>query len=397
MDVYLSATEAATFLRVAKPTLYAYVSRGLVRSQPGTDSRARTYNRLDLEQLRARKRIRNKPQAEVAGALQWGAPLLDSSLTLITNDCLYYRGVSALDLAMSRSFWEVACWFWSGNWVVHNAPDQPDCERRERTSDPYHCQQSWLIERSQSDPLGYQLTMPSAGETGTMIVRQFLAFLIEAANPSVDHAASQMAACWCNQPDRAERVLNAVSILTLDHEINVSSFAARVVASAGSNLYEVVNGAMCAFSGSRHGRASERAEMFIGQLEEAGNASAVIHARLRSGEEIPGFGHPLYPGGDPRAKLILKLLAEDFPAEYSRIQRKINDSERLLRKSANLDLAVAVVSRVLALPPHSGFHLFALGRTVGWIAHAVEQHERGTLIRPRARYVGVMPGEKSVN
>jgi citrate synthase len=397
MDVYLSATEAATFLGVAKPTLYAYVSRGLIRSQPGTDSRARTYNRLDLEQLRARKRIRNKPQAEVAGALQWGAPLLDSSLTLITNDCLYYRGVSALDLAMSRSFWEVACWFWSGNWVVHNAPDQPDCERRERTSDPYHRQQSWLIERSQSDPLGYQLTMPLAGETGTMIVRQFLAFLIEAANPSVDHAASQMAACWCNQPDRAERVLNAVSILTLDHEINVSSFAARVVASAGSNLYEVVNGAMCAFSGSRHGRASERAEMFIGQLEEAGNASAVIQARLRSGEEIPGFGHPLYPGGDPRAKLILKLLAEDFPAEYSRIQRKISDSERLLRKSANLDLAVAVVSKVLALPPHSGFHLFALGRTVGWIAHAVEQHERGTLIRPRARYVGVMPGEKSVN
>lgn len=123
----------------------------------------------------------------------------------------------------------------------------------------------------------------------------------------------------------------------------------------------------------------------------------MIHARLRSGEEIPGFGHPLYPGGDPRAKLILKLLAEDFPAEYSGIQRKINDSERLLRKSANLDLAVAIVSKVLALPPHSGFHLFAFGRTVGWIAHAVEQHERGTLIRPRARYVGVMPGEKSVN
>src|ERR1700732_476382 len=137
MDVYLSATEAAAFLGVAKPTLYAYVSRGLVRSQPGADSRARTYNRLDLEQLRARKRIRNKPQAEVAAALHWGAPLLDSSLTLITQDCLYYRGANALELALGRSFWEVACWFWSGNWEVRPVPADPDIRRRKRTSDPF--------------------------------------------------------------------------------------------------------------------------------------------------------------------------------------------------------------------------------------------------------------------
>jgi len=118
MDVYLSANEAAAFLGVAKPSLYAYVSRGLVRSQPGVDTRVRTYNRLDLEQLRARKRIRNRPQAEVAAALHWGAPLLDSSLTLITKDGLYYRGSSALELALNRSFWEVARWFWSGHWEM---------------------------------------------------------------------------------------------------------------------------------------------------------------------------------------------------------------------------------------------------------------------------------------
>jgi citrate synthase len=397
MDVYLSATEAAAYLGVAKATLYAYVSRGFVRSQPGVNSRARTYNRLDLEQLRARKRIRNRPQAEVEGALQWGAPLLDSSLTLITNDCLYYRGVSALDLAVSRSFWEVAYWFWSGHWEVQDVPAQPDGERPDRASDPFHRQQSWLIERSQRDPQGYQLAMPFAGETGTRIVQQFLAFLIEVANPSVHRMASQLAACWCDQRERAERLLNAVLILALDHEINVSSFAARVVASGGSSLYEAVNAAMCAFSGTRHGRASERAELFVEQLEESENASKAIHARLRSGEEIPGFGHPLYPGGDPRARLILKLLAEDFPVEFARIQRKIDDSERLLRQAANLDLAVAVVSKVLGLPAHSGFHMFALGRTIGWIAHAVEQRERGTLIRPRARYIGVMPGDRSGN
>src|ERR1700722_14139595 len=388
MDVYLSAKEAAAFLGVSKTTLYAYVSRGLVRSKPGPDSRLRMYNRLDLEQLGTRKRIRNRPQAEVAGALHWGAPLLDSSLTLITNECLYYRGSSALELALTRSFWEVACWFWSGHWAP--LPVQPcsDSRTEKPTSDPFHLQQNWLIDRAHSDPMGYQWTWPVAGETGRSIVRRFLAFLTGAANPSLDLVASELATCWCGRSSRAERVLNAVLILTLDHEINVSSFTARVVASAGSNLYEVVNAAMCAFSGSRHGRASERAEQFLHDLGDAESASAMIHARLRSGEEIPGFGHPLYPDGDPRAKLILQLLAEDFPAEYAKIERRIKETENLLRKAANVDLAAAAVSKVLALPVHSGFHLFSLGRTVGWIGHAIEQHQSAGFIRPRARYIG---------
>jgi citrate synthase len=344
--------------------------------------------------LRARKRIRNKPQAEVAEALHWGTPLLDSSLTLITNDCLYYRGVSALELALKRSFWEVAAWFWSGSWELSVLPKIHDARRPPSTLDPFHLQQVWLIERSQSDPLGYQLAMPFAAETGTTVVRQFLAFLTGATNPAIDRVASELADCWCEEPARAQRVLNAILILTIDHEINVSSFAARVVASAGSNLYEVVNGAMCAFSGSRHGRTSERAEQFIQELERADSAEAPIHARLRTGEEIPGFGHPLYPGGDPRARLILSLLAEDFPLEFSKIQQKISDSESVLRRAANLDLALAVVNKVLMLPVHSGFHLFALGRTVGWIAHAVEQHVSGAIIRPRARYVGRLTDEE---
>jgi citrate synthase len=182
-----------------------------------------------------------------------------------------------------------------------------------------------------------------------------------------------------------------VLILTLDHEVNVSSFTARVVASAGSNLYDVVNAAMCAFSGSRHGLASVRAEQFVRELELAETARSVIHARLRSGEEIPGFGHQLYPGGDPRARLILQLLKEKFPTEFSKIEGKIEHSEHVLGKSVNLDTALAVVGRVLGLPAHAGFYLFALGRTAGWIAHAIEQRKSGALIRPRARYVGVVP------
>src|SRR5260370_8731891 len=148
---------------------------------------------------------------------------------------------------------------------------------------------------------------------------------------------------------------------------------------------------MCDFAGSGQGRVAVRTDQFIRALEAGQSAREVIHARLRAGEEIPGFGHPLYPGGDPRAKLIMQLLSEEFPAEFSKIQKRIEDSERVLGKSANVDLALAAVARVLALPVDSGYHLFALGRTVGWIAHAAEQHKSGAFIRPRARYVGVMP------
>ena len=180
-------------------------------------------------------------------------------------------------------------------------------------------------------------------------------------------------------------------ILALDHEINVSSFAARVVASAGSNLYEIVSAAMCAFSGSRHGRVSEKAEQYFSDLENTRSASDLVHARLRSGEEIPGFGHPLYPDGDPRAVLILKLLREGYPGEFAKIHKKIADTERAIGKRANIDLAIACTSKILALPAHSGFHLFTLSRSVGWIAHALEQNQSSTLIRPRARYVGALP------
>ncbi|HZC59708.1 MAG TPA: citrate synthase, partial [Chthoniobacterales bacterium] len=274
MKVYLSAPEAAAFLGVAQQTLYAYVSRGLVRSQPGFDSRSRVYNRIDLEELRARKRIRNRPQAEVAEALHWGAPLLDSALTLITKEALYYRGLNALELAVSRSFWEVACWFWTGDWGARFA--QTGAAGRPKigaVDDPFKRQQAWLIERANSDPRGYQLAMPYAGEIGASIVRRFLALLTGSANPSIDDAASELATRWCRNPQQAAPVLNAILVLALDHEINVSSFTSRVVASAGSNLYEIVNAAMCAFSGSRHGRASEKAEQLFSDLENTRSAS----------------------------------------------------------------------------------------------------------------------------
>jgi citrate synthase len=390
MDVYLSAEEAAAILDISKPTLYAYVSRGLIRSLPGKDSRSRLYNRLDIDQLKARKRIRSRPQSEVQSTLHWGAPILDSALTLIANENLYYRGANALDLTRTHSFWEVACWFWTGSWDSCFVASGPVHHWHKSGSDPFQTLQSWLGDLSSTDPAGYHLQFPALGPTGAAIVRQFLAILTRKQNPELRRAAGELQECWCRSRPGAQRILNAVLILTLDHELNVSSFTARVVTSAGSNIYEIVSAAMCAFSGSRHGRASTRAELLLQQLL-GGSVRPLIHSLLRSGEEISGFGHPAYPGGDPRAKLIFQLLKEEYPDGYSKICHVIAQSERTLQRFANLDMALAAAGSVLGLPSQAGFHLFALGRLAGWIGHAAEQNSSQTVIRPRARYIGVMP------
>ena len=390
MDVYLSAEEAAAILDISKPTLYAYVSRGLIRSLPGKDSRSRLYNRLDIDQLKARKRIRSRPQSEVQSTLHWGAPILDSVLTLIANENLYYRGANALDLARTHSFWEVACWFWTGSWNSCFVASGPVQHWYKSGSDPFQTLQSWLSDLSSTDPAGYHLQFPALGSTGAAIVRQFLAILTRKQNPELRRAAGELQECWCRSRPGAQRILNAVLILALDHELNVSSFTARVVTSAGSNIYEIVSAAMCAFSGSRHGRASTRAELLLQQLLGE-SVRRLIYSLLRSGEEISGFGHPAYPGGDPRAKLIFRLLKEEYPDGYSKICHVIAQSERTLQRFANLDMALAAAGSVLGLPSQAGFHLFALGRLAGWIGHAAEQNSSQTVIRPRARYIGVVP------
>ena len=390
MDVYLSAEEAAAILDISKPTLYAYVSRGLIRSLQGKDSRSRLYNRLDIDQLKARKRIRSRPQSEVQSTLHWGAPILDSVLTLIANENLYYRGANALDLARTHSFWEVACWFWTGSWNSCFVASGPVQHWHKSGSDPFQTLQSWLSDLSSTDPAGYHLQFPALGSTGATIVRGFLAILTRKQNPELRRAAGELQECWCRSRPGAQRILNAVLILALDHELNVSSFTARVVTSAGSNIYEIVSAAMCAFSGSRHGRASTRAELLLQQLL-GGSVRRLIYSLLRSGEEISGFGHPAYPGGDPRAKLIFRLLKEEYPDGYSKICHVIAQSERTLQRFANLDMALAAAGSVLGLPSQAGFHLFALGRLAGWIGHAAEQNSSQTVIRPRARYIGVVP------
>jgi len=163
---------------------------------------------------------------------------------------------------------------------------------------------------------------------------------------------------------------------------------ARCVASTGATPYAVVSAALGALSGRRHGGASARAEALFTEIARGGDPMAVMAGRLSRGEDLPAFGQFLYPNGDPRAAAILDAVVRIVPGTRNLIEAAATAGTRLTGRHPNVDFALAAVATGLGLPQSSALALFVVGRTVGWIAHAIEQYESGILIRPRARYVG---------
>jgi citrate synthase len=228
-----------------------------------------------------------------------------------------------------------------------------------------------------ADPAAWDLRTTSLPHTGARIVRAMVAV---AAPGARGHLAERLASAW----NVDSELISASLILCADHELNVSAFTARCVASAHATLYDVVGAGLAALRGARHGGHTERTEVLLAEAAAIGPQRA-ISDRLRRGEAVPGFGHPLYPDGDPRARYLLDRLT----GREAELARGVAEAGRsLLGEHPTIDLGLAAVGRELALPEGGPLVLFALGRTIGWIGHAIEQVADGHLIRPRARYDG---------
>lgn len=393
---WMSSSNAARALGVSRATLYAYVSRGFVRSEARPSrNRERRYAREDVERLRRRNEERRDPEKAAGRALQWGLPILESSITLIANGRLYYRGYDATELARTRSIEEVASLIWSGAFGddvtdtpihvisgAHSAGDLPFTSRA----------QSVLAVVSARDPLAWDLRPRAVAQSGWRILNLLTSVAAETAAlaESVDET---LAAAWAPKSVPAAELIRAALILVADHEINVSSFTARCVASAGSNLYAVVIGGLAAIEGMKHGGAAIRVEKLLEDLRRTRDVRRALAQRLRRGETVEGFGHTLYPDGDPRAATLLSMLRDRFPrsAELAFADSVAAAGESVIGEKPTIDFALAALARVLRLPAGSPLTLFALGRTIGWIGHAIEQYALKAMIRPRARYVGEPP------
>lgn len=390
---WIAAGDASRLLGVSRPTLYAYVSRGFIRSQarPGS-ARERTYSRDDVERLRRRTEERRAPDKAAARALQWGMPILESSIALIDGQRLYYRGLDAAALARSRSLEEVAGLIWTGRLEPIGALRSAGRFTSSLSSLSFVARaQSMLAAAAEHNPMAMDLRPASVAATGATILR-LLTTAASGSDPGDARVDVALARRW-NVGTRGLDVIRAALVLCADHELNVSSFTARCVASAGSHPYAVVIAGLAALEGPKHGGAGARVESMLESLRRARPLRAAVAARVRRGEPIEAFGHPLYRDGDPRARLLLDLLGERYQksAEYRFVREFAEGAASVTGEHPNVDFGLAAVARVLNLPAGSPLVLFAIGRSVGWIGHAIEQYATGQLIRPRAKYVGVSP------
>src|SRR5574342_55170 len=171
---WIVAADASRLLGVSRATLYAYVSRGFIRSQatPGT-TRERLYSHDDVERRRRRTEERRAPDKAAARALQWGMPVLESSIALIDGRRLYYRGLDAADLARSRSLEEVAALIWSGRLDASQShASMPRTSSTRRSNAPFVARaQSMLAAAALDDPLAMDLRPANVAATGSKILR----------------------------------------------------------------------------------------------------------------------------------------------------------------------------------------------------------------------------------
>jgi len=396
----LSARDTCEILGISQATLYAYVSRGLLESRPGPDHRSRLYSRQDVERLAQRKQAGRGATRGAAQSLDRGLPVLETQISLIRPDGPYYRGKSAIFAVRAGATLEdIARLLWDCGdqdpFAVEIDPHWPATVAAIASDARLP-----PLERAMSAipllALEVRHSFNSAPRVRQEIAAALLrhnASLLVAQPPFAGPVHRLLANSWKPGDENFAELVRAALVVCADHELNVSAFAARVVASTGAHLHATVCSGLAALSGPRHGGATARAHALIADAGEAPSVREFIKIRWQRGDELPGFGHALYPHGDPRAAEILSRLRESHAGTpmMLRLEEIIAVAEEISGQRPNIDFLLASVCQTHGLPATPALVMFAAGRLAGWLAHALEQQALGRLIRPRASYAGMAP------
>lgn len=371
---WVSREDALNRLGTKPQTLYANVSRGRIGAKPDpADPRCSLYSAEDVERLASRQHGRRRAETVAAQAIDFGDPVLATSISTIADGVLLYRGQDAAVLSRDRDLGQIAELLWGAERI------------------------SFATELEQSTGTGIApafvalgamagSALPTLGRSTAVLHRdgaQVVGTLVSAlAGPGLEPVHLRLARHW-QRPDAADLIRRAL-VLLAEHELNASTFAARVAASTGASLAAAVLAGLAALSGPLHGGAAAAMQQLVAQVEREGAESAVRNV-LVSGRPLPCFGHRLYPRGDARAL----ELAQHF-ALTPLFAALAEAGAAAIGERPNIDFMLAALTAAYDLPADAPLILFALGRSVGWLAHALEQVETGSLIRPRATYVGAM-------
>ncbi len=403
-STYMMAQEVADALGVSVATVYAYVSRGMIRSETIEESsRVRRYLREDVERLLNRKAARSQPEKVARNAAQsalyWGTPVLESAITLIQDGKLYYRGYNAVELSRTHLFEEVAGLIWADEMDISDifdAENRVDTEALLAQLSPVNLMtrlQMLVPLMAAHDPAAFDLRPERVMRAGARLLRALADTVIGKISDPVKPLAESLASGLLPDANHAAQLLNTALILCADHELNASSFTARVVAGTGATPYAVVSAGLASLSGIKHGGITEQVTAFWQEVGSAQRAEAVILDRLRRGDRVPGFGHVLYPGGDVRGRALLDDIYLALPDSAATQQARAIEQAvtQIMALAPTIDFALVSLVQALNIQDDLPLVIFALGRTAGWIGHMIEQLEDDQMIRPRANYNGRKP------
>jgi citrate synthase len=416
MGEWIGSAEAAQLLGIKQATLYAYVSRGVLRRRRGPDGRSSLFDPAEIASMTDRARPRRA--GGTAGFV------IESAVTEISDGRPRYRGMEVTQLALWRPFEEVAEWLWTGTYAKDGPPPPwqatSDAIRAGTAAQTGLPAGTLPLERLQvivpamaaTDPFRLHLDPPAVMAAGRSMIAGMVECLPDPGSGSAPPGPQGGIAgrLWykiCSRrpdPGLLGALRDALALLA-GHELAASTFAARVAASVRADPYAVVTTGLGALGGALHegvfhesmtlrnaayGGGSLGAETLLATAREPSGAARVVGDQLRRGERLPGFGLSAYHSGDPRAALLLDLIRKAAPrsARHAVAASVLEEVRRRALPEPNIDFALAVLGSVAGMIPGAGEAILAVARTSGWIAHAMEEYARDIPLRPRAVYTG---------
>src|SRR5687768_16200775 len=343
MESMLTTNQAARRLGVKPATVYSYVSRKLLTSNKV--NRQSMFDVAEVEALAQRTGAR--------GAVAAVTDRIRTRISLLEHDRLYYRGRSVPELSATKRFEDVAHWLWTeidstglqfpeGQEIWMALPDSATLTDRIRVA---------VALAGAGDPLRFDLDR--AVTTAKALIADVVESLPLVGKPQSTDIADRLWARLSPLPPQPD-VLNAALILLADHDLAISTMAARVAASAHAHPYAAVSACLGAMDGQRHGAATTIAQRFL--TEASADPMSAVAEHLRTGQPIPGFGHSIYLNRDPRADHLLALLR----GHGDLVADKVISTQS--QTFPNIDLALAQLALMFEMAPDAGEAIFAIAR-----------------------------------
>lgn len=378
---FVEAPAAAALLGVSIPTLYTYVSRAKVGRFIAPETGKSLFSTAELAVFVSRRERGRRPDRVALASLDFGLPVMQSSISSIAGGQLFYRGINAVDVSRLATLENVAELLWGSKLA---GPDGLEL--------PWHLSGSGLGQAFTGWLLGNAHDSANVQDWSQDMARPHVERILRAAavlaTGSADcTSAHERLAAGFGQGESVSNMVRIALVLHADHELNTSAFATRCVASTGASPYAAIAAGVLATTGHRHADFAHVRAFIEGLLAQPGEFTS---DRLRALPRIPGFGHPLYPGGDPRAACLLDEFHRQSAAT-TRIERIDDVIHAVVSARGQLpknDFAMAAMEVIFDLPPGAARSIFLLARIIGWSAHVLEQYSEGSLIRPRASPVG---------